>query len=73
MPTEQTRLHKVYEDMEFMEPWNAEAIDNAYKAAIQVLKHEIRIDGSYGFSPANDDRAEQLVAALTNYVMECKR
>lgn len=40
------------------------AIDEAYDAAVQSLRRA-------GFAVKGDDRAEKLVAALTQYLEEC--
>ncbi|HLY47623.1 MAG TPA: hypothetical protein VKR21_00370 [Solirubrobacteraceae bacterium] len=43
-----------------------EAIDTAFDAAADALK-------AHGFKWANDDRAEELAAALTRYLFESNR
>jgi hypothetical protein len=52
--------HSLYEDESF--PFK-NAVDKAYDAARSAIQ-------SQGYSTANDDRAEELVAAIVRYIIE---
>lgn len=43
-------------------------IDNAYKATVEALKEN---DMFQNFQPCGDDRAEILVEAIANYLIDC--
>jgi hypothetical protein len=60
MTKEATKWHGVYEEMT---PAEQEVIDGAYSEVRRVLSWD-------GRCPANDDRAEELVAAITKYYKE---
>lgn len=57
------RSHEAYEAMDVA---TQETINDAYRKATVVLK------SIPGLKVAHDDRAEELVAALTHYVIRCR-
>lgn len=61
MTTTEKYWHQVYEDMP---PAQQKVVDDAYNEVRRVLEWDGR------FTPANDDRAEALVASITQYYVE---
>jgi hypothetical protein len=61
MTAEAKKWHQVYEDMT---PYEQHIIDTAYTELRRIISNNSRC------TPANDDRAEELVAAITKYYKE---